>query len=135
MTAPLAAPLTAEHAYYDPTPRRRQAVRGAIGLAVAFYVIAIGAMFGVSIAKGYGTGFGDGRLAASCHTPGGPYYPPDLPLSERNCPQGTEGSAGDADAPPFEQPLLDILRIALSLGAAASVMAAWIWLLSRMGTI
>jgi hypothetical protein len=125
----------AELAYYDPTPDRRRASRAAIGIAVAFYVVAIGAMFGVSIAHGYGTGFGDGRLAQSCFTPGGPYYPPGLPAAERTCPQGPAGRSGQRHAGPLEHPVPDIARIVLSLGAAASVMVGWIWLLRTMGSI
>lgn len=131
----LATGGSAELAYYDPTPERRRASRSAIGLAVAFYVIAIGAMFGVSIAHGYGTGFGDGRLAQSCFTPGGPYYPPDLPVSQRTCPQGLEGRSEQTNAGPFEHPVADIARIALSLGAASAVMAGWVWLMRSMGSL
>lgn len=104
-------------------------------IAVAFYVLSIGAMFGVSLAHGYGTGFGDGRLAQSCQTPGGPYYPSDLPTDQRMCPQGPVGTPGDRDAVPFENPLRDLALIALSLGSAAAVLAGWIWLLGNIGEI
>jgi hypothetical protein len=129
------AALTAEWAYYDPVPVRKRASRVAIGMAVGFYVVSMAAMFGVSIAHGYGTGFGDGRLAQSCFTPGGPYYPPGLPESERTCPQGKVGKSAAPASGPFENPVIDIAKILFSLGAAAIVMVAWIWLFRTMGSL
>ena len=36
--------------------------------------------------NGRGSGFGDTRLVPSCYAPGGPYFPQDMPRSERQCP-------------------------------------------------
>lgn len=124
--------MSAERSLYRSTPARRRARRMAVALAIVFYVGGIGTTFAVSMANGRATGFGDGTLAASCFTPGGPYYPPDMPAEERNCPNGSEGRAQAPSTGPFRD-FGDVGRVAISLAACAVILYGWIRLLSNIG--
>jgi hypothetical protein len=56
----------------------------------SFVVIAgfITAFFVLGVQFGRGTGFGDGQLAPSCYTPGGPYYVAGVTQDPQQCPHG-----------------------------------------------
>jgi hypothetical protein len=67
-------------------PNRALAGRIFIGASILFYVGSVVTGQVLAAKNDRGSGFGDGYLAPSCHTPGGPYYPESLPPSQRQCP-------------------------------------------------
>jgi hypothetical protein len=68
-------------------PNRELASRVFIGLSILFWLgsVVTGHVLAAMNDRPMGFG-GDGQLAPSCLTPGGPYYPDDLAASQRRCP-------------------------------------------------
>ena len=91
---------------FDNSPMKMQATRAFVVFSILFFVVSIGMGLVIAADKGYGTGPWDTRTVWSCHTPGGPYYVDDLPVSEQPCPSpyspsvGGHGVLPEKEAPP-----------------------------------
>jgi hypothetical protein len=54
---------------------QRSGVRAFLLIAVLWTIGMMSLQYAQAARNGAGSGFGDGRLQPSLHTPGGPYYP------------------------------------------------------------
>lgn len=68
------------------SPQKLRATRAYLVFTVLFFTFGIGNGFYLAHKHGHGAFWWDSEISHSCHSPGGPYYLPDKPISEQPCP-------------------------------------------------
>jgi len=74
---------------FDQSPEKMRASRAYLIFSALFFIVAIGTGFVMAADRGYGAGPWNSHRVWSCHTPGGPYYLPDVPREQQPCPGPT----------------------------------------------